>query len=526
MPRKASYNTESAKAYLFKIGYEVPNDFKYINKNTKIKLYDLVNEKYISLSMNQIEYRTKCAITKRPEFKPIELNNILDIDFQPGRVAIDKATRREMYNIINDVQAQPGPTQDEDRVFKNNLASLTFINQSVPSYRVDDLKLHIKQQLPSIVKDIKTALKQDSTAIIDVLNKYDDEDATKQAVLIAIQILKKEILRKNVNVYIQSADGSQKRFYLNKNSIDLLNEALFQDNIPDVNDSNTEILSSYYIKNIMTISFEVSPRVRPNRSAPGFFSFINKSDIDLTQFGIYSTAQDPMLFKESCLITAIKNSGILVEDELKRLQHFVNTRTYLHEELPNICNEFIVNIVLHMFSERTQKVNMREYKSPTPTDKTIKLAVMFGHYMVDKKPEFTPTKELKKGITIFTLINKLINLKLLVPMSDDDMINIMASFVKNDPINYNFKRLVEVKPPKPKNPNSNYISKAKHTKFFFGYEPKPDEIDLRINEIQSFVNKLPLHKPIDVKQYYRYSNLMQRIMYEFGCYDNVYKSSG
>ena len=46
------------------------------------------------------------------------------------------------------------------------------------------------------------------------------------------------------------------------------------------------------------------------------------------------------------------------------------------------------------------------------------------------------------------------------------------------------------------------------------------------SELQEFVNTLPLEHHINVRNYYKFSNLMQRIMYEYGCFDNVYELAG
>ena len=317
MPRHTSYTTQSAKDFLLKYGYTTPNNYHYTNMNSKIRLYDLVNERYVNLSINQVKYRTHRATTKRPEFDSEGLNRIMNIDFQPGNISF------------------------EDRTFNNNPATLQYINTIVPKSEVDQLKDSIKQQLPNTVKQIKRALNNNSITVVYV--PQDDsiaEISTKQSILLALQILKKDILSKNVNVILNSTDGDinqirQRRFYLNENSINLLNEALFQDNIPDINDSNAEILTSYYIKNISSIVFEVTPRVRANRSNPGFFPFINVSNINLERYGIYRHMNGVNL-NESCLITAIRESKQLDEQEFNRLQHFIRTRTFLLEQLPLI----------------------------------------------------------------------------------------------------------------------------------------------------------------------------------------------
>lgn len=109
-------------------------------------------------------------------------------------------------------------------------------------------------------------------------------------------------------------------------------------------------------------------------------------------------------------------------------------------------------------------------------------------------------------------------------MSLDQIVNIKLNFKFTDNVDFNNKRLVRV--PKPKEFNYNYSKKPKQTQFFFGYEPEENEVDERLNELQKVVDSLPLRHPVKVSDYYRYSNLMQRIMFEYGCFDGVYESSG
>ena len=215
MPRP-KFNTESAKAHLLKYGYTTPDNYNYTNMNNKIRLYDLANERFVNLSLKQVIYRTEQAPTRRPEFDSNGIERLMNIDFQPGRVAIDEDTRRQMYNIINDVQEQPGRVRNDDRFLENNPATLQYINTVVPNNEVDELKTLIKQQLPTTVKTLKLAINHNNTTIFDVPeNDTLNETALKQSLLLSIQILKKQLLSKNVNISLTSRDGKQKRFFLN-----------------------------------------------------------------------------------------------------------------------------------------------------------------------------------------------------------------------------------------------------------------------------------------------------------------------
>jgi len=437
----------------------------------------------------------------------------LNIDFQPGRQQLDHETRQEMYDFINRIEAQPGPERNEDRALNNNPATLNYINNNVPVNDREDMKQRIKQQLPDTVKQLRKALNNNLTEIIFPPPGFVTlQDDSKQSFLLALQILKHQILTKNVEVTLTSLDPrvTPKRFYLNENSINLLNDALFQDNIPDVNDSNTEILSSYYIQDLASITFQVTPRTRPTRNEAGFFPFINHSKLNLERYAIYKTIDDKHLTTDSCLYTAIRESKVLSEEELNRLQHFITTRTFLLEDLPLICQEFNVNIQLHMYSDKTGKVNMRRYDSTPVSQRTIKLAVMFNHYMVDEKPDITSMPELgKQQLTIFTTINKLISMNLLVPMSDEQMINIISSFNKDDNMSYNHQRLVQIPDIKLHN-NPHQTTKPKQGKFFFGYEPEENEIDKRLKELQQVINTLPSNHSCQLLQV-QYSNAKDHV---------------
>ena len=535
------FNTNSAKAYLLRYGYTTPDNYNYTNMNSKIRLYDLANERYVNLSLKQVIYRTEEATSRRPEYDSFGVERLMNIDYQPGRIALDENTRREMFNIINDVQEQPGRVRNEDRFSKSNPFTLQYINTVVPNNEVDEMKSKIKQKLPNVVKTLKLAINANGTTVFEVPeNDKMNETVLKQSLLIAIQILREQLLAKDVIIYLTSRDGMQKRFPLHENSIDLTNQALFMDDIQDVHDTNHEIAKFYYIRNLATITFEISNKRNVNRTNAGFFPFINKSNLNLEKYGIYSDCEK--MINESCLITAIKQSKVLSEDEINRLKAFIRTRTYLIEQLPSICEEFNVQFNLRIVSSKGS-VSTRQYGR---SERMIKLIVMFNHYMIDEQPKvssyfinhYEECKDMdtmtyykdgiynigKTSLNIITLINKMIELKLLTPMTDEEMINIISKFKNDDDINYNHQRLINV--PDKKKTNYPYAVKPKQTQFFFGYNVDENEFDDRMKELQNVIDSLPLRRYINVSDYYKYSELMNKIMFEYGCYDGVYESSG
>ena len=62
--------------------------------------------------------------------------------------------------------------------------------------------------------------------------------------------------------------------------------------------------------------------------------------------------------------------------------------------------------------------------------------------------------------------------------------------------------------------------------YLFGYYPEDDEINSRLDELQNVINQLNLRHHVNVRLYYKFSELMQKIMFEYGCLDNVYELTG
>ena len=549
MPR---YTTESAKQFLEEYGYLPPDNFEYHSKNEKINgLIDTYTGQKVNLSISQIEYRTFKATNRRPKYtKPNELNDLMNIDFQPGRIQLSHKERQKMYDFINDIQSQPSShvqKSREERIFKNIPEAFDYINYYIPVNERQNVIEQIKRMVPALIKEIKSKIQQvkpnndKPITLIEPVGEANNESA-KNALLIVLKMMKNDLLKINCSITLNSTDGRQKKFYLNENSINLLESALFHHDLPNPQDSNEEIINQYFIKDIASIQFDFSPLKNDGKKNAGFFPFINVSTIDLSDFGIYGK-DDKRRYNESCLILAIRQSGILNESEVKRLKHFIKTRCFLIEQLPEICHEFDVEFNLRIMNG--DKTEIRKYGN---SEKKIRLIVMYGHYMIDKLPQVSSfflnnydefkngdkmvfrnkegaITQTKTSVNIRTVIERLINMNLLIPMSVDEMIDIKINFKMEDELDFNSQRLVKV-PDIEKHKFNPFVPKPKQTKFFFGYDIEPSEVGKRLNELQELVDSLPLRNRVNVSDYYRYSELMRKIMFEYGCFDGVYESCG
>ena len=144
----------------------------------------------------------------------------------------------------------------------------------------------------------------------------------------------------------------------------------------------------------------------------------------------------------------------------------------------------------------------------------------------DNKHEFD-----KKPCNIIKVIKTMIDNKLLIPMTNNE-IRIQKFSEGNswalpaaEALRAKAFRLIHVKD---KQNLLSFLNMPKQTKgpYLFGYDPEDDEINSRLDELQNVINQLNLRHHVNVRLYYKFSELMQKIMFEYGCLDNVYELTG
>ena len=253
------------------------------------------------------------------------------------------------------------------------------------------------------------------------------------------------------------------------------------------------------------------------------------------------------------------------DEQLNLLSSFLKTKLIPREELKHISNLFNIRISCRVHYESgghsTGKTSTNEYGEKY--GKTLKLHIIEDHYILDKDVNATvfyvknyakinnderfvnhPRKMMlsildknryefsKKGCTINRIIDAMIENKLLEPMTDeekrylqyDECSGLFRDYRKNKSITVKCKeaiRQINIKDKK-RIP----ITFSKPNKFLFGYDVKDEEIHQRLHELQRLVDSLNLRHQIDVSLYHHFSELMQKIMYEYGCLDDIYEFSG
>ena len=552
MPKRL--NTEDVKAIFERYGYTVPDNFVYLNNSTSIRVYDEQENTYKDMTYKKLQYQIKKGRSEM-EGDPFFMNMALSetgprtrdgfIDMM--NMALSETgprTREGFYDLINT------PLSDEElprsqleryekRFGKNFMRETEETKNNVMQLANEIIKKLIKKQSFSLSPKGENGVH----SIVDFLY------ALSHAMKIAVPRIDKNII-----MTILDNKGHTQYARVNQNTIDMLDWVL-EDKQYEINDSGDPILES--LSNVKKLDFEFKDISRGGRIVGAFFPYYNNSDIDLTPYGIYKRGE---VIRESCLLTAFRSSGLLDDEQLNLLSSFLKTKLIPREELKHISNLFNIRISCRVHYD-TGKTSTNEYGEKY--GKTLKLHIIEDHYILDKDVNATvfyvknyakinnderfvnhPRKMMlsrldknryefsKKGCTINRIIDAMIENKLLEPMTDeekrylqyDECSGLFRDYRKNKSITVKCKeaiRQINIKDKK-RIP----ITFSKPNKFLFGYDVKDEEIHQRLHELQRLVDSLNLRHNIDVSLYHHFSELMQKIMYEYGCLDDIYEFSG
>lgn len=494
-------NTNFVRQRFNEYGYRVPENFNYVNNITHIRVYDEYNNRYENITYKMLTYR---------------INH--------GRPSRNMTEETEFINQLMNM-----PLSEETRGPKNK---------------------KLCQSTNSLVKK----LLKEKTFELNFENK---EPGTKEhmdalhTLLNALKIAAPKIY-KDIRMTIETKYHEISYAHVNQNTIDVL-EYLLDDNDFSLSDSNDVLV--FNVNDYKKITFEFIDLKEGKRITASFFPYYNISDIDLSSYGIY---RKDKINPEPCLITAFRSSGILDENKFNLLTSFIKTKSVPREELKNIAETFKIHIICKVHYD-DMNVSSKEFGS-SEFDKQIKLHIINGHYILDKDVNATlfyikhyeqinsdvrfknhQRKHMlkkfdehryefdKKPCSIIRIIKTMIDNKLLIPMTNKEIHKFNYENYKGHPFEaFNDYKLIHVKD---KRDLSAFCKNFKQTqsssnKYLFGYEIEDHEINSRLNELQNVVNQLHLRHKVNVKLYYKFSELMQKIMFEYGCLDNVYELSG
>ena len=478
---------QAAEDLFLSYGYVPPANFQNVirSTHTPIRVFDERNNVHTTMSLAQLRYQINNAATPRQPYIHPALPSL--------PLSTPTATKTGFTRWCN----------KQDDVFK-----LMNVKQQKLAYK------SFKQMIPYVQRRVNGEYKFNT-------NVHDKRVAQLYGLLQALKTV--DYTKYDVYLTLYDAHNRKSYIHLNANTINHIN-ILTLSTIQDENiieDSSNTMLNN--IHDVVRINIEYKPVTAGTRVAPGFFPYINKSSIDLSLFGIYSKEED--IVNESCLLTAIRSSNILNVDDMKLLASMIKTRNVLKSDLKEIANTFDININVKTVTDISTNKTSHEDIIINKSRPTLKLLIMYNHYMLNKTIE-APMYN-KRPISIITLVKRLMNDNLLEPLSSNAMNTLIVGYKTPDDKNIICDHGCRLyRPPVINNINNNIHSNIKPGKRLFGYTPDSNEIEERLDELQRAINKLPLRKPIDVHQFYSFSTLGQHILYERGCFDNVYELTG
>lgn len=456
-------------------GYQLPDDFKYVNTKKKHKVLDHFTNEYTRLSLQQLKYKIKRD--QRPSFADLPIP----------------------YPDEN-----PLPTQhvrlSAKRRFLNNHS---FLNNQLQWFA---------SAIFNIYTELMPKINRKQTFTYDF---YDDGPEDMSAQMFGITVALKDSLAKiqkthDIVLDLETVDGRHRYFHVNAATINDLYE-IFNSPVPnfDVTDSADNMLLDTLDYKKITFNFVQPHKNRHVRA--GFFPFINTTTNDLSRYGIYNNISDERI-TEPCILTALKASNVFTDNEINEIDDMIKVRNFPQAELKNISKSFKINIYVRHYKQNNTTSHV-EFADKTYS-RSIKLMIFYDHYML--------LDQVNAKQSSYALIKQMIANKQLRPMTDKELNTVFTKTLTTHRPHkpYNNCRLIHIPNQAKRYPLTCF------NQYFFGYTPDESEVEMRLNELQQFVDTLKLRHHVDVRCYKRFSMLMQKIMYEYGCFDGVYELTG
>ena len=509
MPRKL--NQTQVFNEFQRYGFTISPNQTYQNTRSRLRVTDEVTGQIQHLTLQQLRYKVSRG---RPEY-----------DFNPYEIAVD------------------------DNFTRTNLSSFErFINKQSQVFR-NDLSEEEQKQAFRFYQDIIKDLKKGKNF------KLQFQSGEYLPKLYALNSALKVVgpkLSDDIRLTLTDESGTPNYAHLNSKIIRVIEDLINNDEDMKTSFSEDDFIESLLFIDSINFDFNYSmPKSRRRRV--GFFPYFNKSDIDLSKFAIFNN-YNLNNYSDNCLVYALTQSNLFDNDTLNLIRSFVKTRLIEFSDFEDICAILETGLIVKKYYPDTDKFSTSVYGEQF--DRKLKLLVFHDHIMINEKVNVSEfyinnyqkvnssrlanheRKQLvsklndkrhefkKTGTSLSSVIKLLFKNNLFESMSPELMKGIDWSWttyngkVKN--CTKTFKKI--------------YIADKKLTAFskdsefkgarFFGYKPEPQEIEYRLNQLQDFVNDIPLRHPINIRSYFRFSELMQKIMFEYGCFDNVYKMTG
>ena len=565
MPRRLTIN--DVKNKIEKFGFFIVDGQTYKNNTQKLKMFDAQLNKYVKLSLKDVQYRIKRD--KRGEF---DYMNILP----PTASSLN--TSNDPTTSLN----TSGPTSSMQR-WINRMSSLRGPGEMNQYFN----RLSNAEKTAMFTK-FNDLMRQFARNQHFRINFKSGDITEKQQLFVLIEALKEYIKKrpkKMIRIESRDSTGSVNFNTLNVDTLNYFTDLLADKPKQEMVDSFNDIYDDY--NDWQTVDIYFQDRKKP---AGGFFPYINETSFDLSIFGIYHKVK-PKNYENNCFLQALINSKLFSKDELNLVSNCMNTRLIKVEDLNDLSealnckftiripndgvaqwnikkegNEYMSNEpVKTQSAQRYLKKPKEEYiktkaivfkpKSTKSEMREITLILFMNHFMlykpiivseyylknfkeIDVKYKDDPErfqiinqegKKSKAHMSLIKFIKLAIQYKAFtfIPLEKQFQLTKLYKHIHtlkfDDVIDAYFKP-IEIKDRNDK--QMEYMNKMNNNdgyKLFASHIPR-EQLPMYYDKLQSLINSLGVH--VNVRNYLSFPELMEKVMYEYGCFENVMKICG
>ena len=515
MPKRLTQ--EEVESQINAYGYFFTPDTVYKNSRSKMIVYDAEQNKNVELSLDMINYRKRRGY--RGEF--------------------------DIFNILNDNSNQQQAQQAQQVQQQENSGFVRFCNKMNDYPIFTNLEDNKKQLAFTEFQKMCRLLGKKKDFDIKFDNRSLSNDVMIFVIIQAFKAIKKR-MNKQIQLKVKYDDDTYHWFALSYDTINYFESLLLDLSPQEITDSVSDMFETYNNWQEMNVVF------KDNIKAGGFFPYINKlSHIDLSQYGIFNEI-DYDNYRNNCLIDALIHSHKFNDEQLNLIKSSIYTRVISLEYIQKICDLMNCNITIRIPEEDTNKTSAKIFKSKTKSDINIVIFLYYDHFMINNEfymqeyyianykelDDRYPNDETRFDIinengdkkhqkmTIVRLIKCLRKYDLLEEISENDKQNIAKQY---NHFEYNPNTLIDeyFRKITIKDKNSkqcDFLNNHFNNDGYYMFGEHINDIN-RLNklydELQSIVDSLNIN--VRVRNYSKFSELMNKIMYEYGCFENVYE---
>ena len=519
MPRGAAKLTnQEIEQRINPYGYYLTPKTKYVNQKTPMLVYDAQLGKNVVLSLKQIKYRID-----KQQRSGFDIFNILAVpeEQQQPQQQVQQLQPAGYYRFVNKLQKY------------NKFSTLTDDEKSIAYNTYQDICRRLGRK------------KNFNLRFADAKQINLNPDLFLFTFLEALQTIKRK-MNKRIKLKVSDNDGTVHYYELSYDTIDYFQGLLQDKQQQEINTSENDLFESQNNWNSVKIIF--CDKVK----AGGFFPFINKlKSLNLSDYGIYNEINYNN-YKNNCFIDALANSHKFTTEQINLIKSSVYTRLITFDYIQKMADLMHCNITIRIPNEQDNKTSAKIYKCKEPTDLNIVMFIYYDHFMInnelyvqeyyvknhkeiDAKYPNDPTRfdiidengtKKHQKMTIVRLIKTLRKYDLLEEISEKEQLSICRQYehfryVPTTLTDEYFRSIViKDKSDKQQDLLNDILNNDGY--FMFGQHIKDkEELNKLYDDLQNIINGLGVR--VRARNYTKFAELMNKIMFEYGCFENVYE---